>query len=142
MLAGFSDRPDRGTGPEKQQAKLLAGPERVFRTGLIGPVRKTSEHFLLDGPDRSGQTGLTGLGQVIVFWTNLTEPGQAGPDRSGQTGLIGPGQVGSVRIKLYGPIPIRTVQKIRALFARWSGPVRLDRLDRSRSCRSGPNRVF
>ncbi|GMN74869.1 hypothetical protein TIFTF001_054466 [Ficus carica] len=52
----------------------------------------------------------------------------AGPDRVFRTGLTGPGQGGP---EIHG-----------ALFARWSGAVRTDRLDRSRSGRSDPDRVF
>ncbi|GMN56995.1 hypothetical protein TIFTF001_026110 [Ficus carica] len=40
---------------------LLAGPEQDFRIGLTGPsvkpVRESSEHFLLAGPDRDFRTG-------------------------------------------------------------------------------------
>ncbi|GMN47543.1 hypothetical protein TIFTF001_016731 [Ficus carica] len=46
ILAGFSNRPNRGTGqagPEKQRAKLLAGLDRVFRTGLTGSCQAGPE---------------------------------------------------------------------------------------------------
>ncbi|GMN34869.1 hypothetical protein TIFTF001_044951 [Ficus carica] len=72
---------------------------------------------LLDGPNR-------------VFRTGRTDTGQAGPEKNVSKIARWSGRSNPDRVFL---VPVRPVP---------SGPCFLDQLDRIRSCRSDPDRVF
>ncbi|GMN33893.1 hypothetical protein TIFTF001_004387 [Ficus carica] len=101
-------------------AKLLDGPNRVFRTGRTD----------------TGQAGPEKNVSKIARWTKRGFPDRPDRYRSGRSeknvskiarwsGRSNPDRVFLVPVR---PVP--------------SGPCFLDRLDRIRSCRSDPDRVF
>ncbi|GMN74503.1 hypothetical protein TIFTF001_053864, partial [Ficus carica] len=118
------------------------------------PVRKSIEHFLLAGPERSGQTGLTGPGQNGPIRTEFLGP--VGPDKifSAQHERLGRScRFGTPKSPTWAVRPVRTVRKNRSRPASKNcslvyrtgltgngqfGPDQPFWSDRDRSGRSGP----
>ncbi|GMN59533.1 hypothetical protein TIFTF001_028620 [Ficus carica] len=86
-------------------ASLLAGADRVFRTGLtgIGQVGQENKCLLVF------RTDLTGLGHAGQ--ENQRALGMIGPDRVFRIGLTGPGQAGPIWTEFSGPVPVSSVRK-------------------------------
>ncbi|GMN20550.1 hypothetical protein TIFTF001_045351 [Ficus carica] len=75
----------------------LTGQTSLTMTSQAGRSEKPASTCVLAGPDRVFRTGLTGIGQVgqenkclLVFRTDLTGLGHAGQENQRALGMTGP----------------------------------------------------